>query len=84
MRNKYDELVLMGCNDCCIRNRYMPESLRDYFILGGIFGQNVVVIPEENMVVVSMGTTIPDLQGLTKNAQKMVEAAWCTGLEKDC
>lgn len=66
-------------------DRYMPASLKnDYFLLGGIFGQNVVVIPEEKMVVVSMGFTLPDLQGLTKNAQRMVNAAWCIGLGKAC
>lgn len=63
-------------------DRYMPEQLNDYFILGGFAGQNVVVIPEDRMVIASLGFTIPDLQGLTKNAQKMVEAAWCQGLGK--
>lgn len=82
---KYPGTCYLATDVTISEDRYFPESFgNSYSILGGIFGQNVVVIPDDNMVLVSMGFTIPDLKGLTRNAQKMVNGGWCIGLNKDC
>lgn len=44
----------------------MPKGLsKDMFFLGGALGQITLVVPDDNLVAVSMGTSQSDLSGLT-------------------
>ena len=60
-----------------------PESFpRDAFFLSGFLGQMVIVVPEEQTVLVTMGYAERQSLGDNHVATVMAEAFWCTALGK--
>lgn len=69
------------------REHFVPKSVPiDNYFLSGIFGQVVWVVPSENLVAVTMGTTFQswrDYSSIPVKAQ-LARAVWCDAMGRDC